>query len=79
MRNCVFFLLPLLALSSCFQIYDEDDDLRTVPVTNNPHVVPTHTPTMPGIGMIAPNANPITTPSASDREIASVIQAISSK
>ncbi len=50
MKKCVFFLLPLLTLTGCFQIYDEDDDLRTIPVTNNPHVVPSHGSGMPGMG-----------------------------
>ncbi|MCX6988874.1 MAG: hypothetical protein NTZ52_05165 [Chlamydiae bacterium] len=27
------------ALSGCYQAHS-DDDLRTVPVTNNPHIVP---------------------------------------
>lgn len=30
-----------LALSSCYQVHS-DDDLRGVPVTNNPNVVPNH-------------------------------------
>jgi len=72
MRKCVFFLLPVLALSSCFQVYDEDDDLRTVPVTNNPHVVPTHSPTMPGIGMITP----VDTPTISDNQFAEIVQGL---
>jgi hypothetical protein len=29
----------LLAISGCYQVHS-DDDLRSVPVTNNPHVVP---------------------------------------
>ena len=33
-------LLLLLAASGCFQTSGDDADLRTVPVTNNPHVVP---------------------------------------
>lgn len=42
--------LSLLTLTSCFQTTNEDDDLRTVPVTNNPHVVPHYGNTLPGIG-----------------------------
>lgn len=37
------FLFLLLAMGGCFQVYDqEDEDLRIVPVTNNPHIVPEH-------------------------------------
>jgi hypothetical protein len=42
--------LFLIALTSCFQAYDPDDDLRTVPVTNNPHIIPNHGNGLPGIG-----------------------------
>jgi len=34
--------LSLLCLAGCFQTYNEDEDLRAVPVTNNPHIVPSH-------------------------------------
>lgn len=34
--------MSLLCLAGCFQTYNDDDDLRTVPVTNNPHVVPNY-------------------------------------
>jgi hypothetical protein len=44
-----WIFLPLLALSGCFQTYNEDD-LRTVPVTNNPTIVPNYGNGMPGIG-----------------------------
>jgi len=41
------FLLVVLGLfaccSSCYQVH-ADDDLRTVPVTNNPHIVPVTDP-----------------------------------
>ncbi len=43
-------LLTLLALAGCFQTYSEDDELRTVPVTNNPHVVPNYGSGLPGVG-----------------------------
>lgn len=32
-------VLSAFVFSSCYQAHS-DDDLRTVPVTNNPHVVP---------------------------------------
>lgn len=50
MNKSLLVLCPLLMLMSCCQIYDEGDDLRTVPVTNNPHVVPNHGSNIPGIG-----------------------------
>ncbi|MDP1608093.1 MAG: hypothetical protein Q8L98_02125 [Chlamydiales bacterium] len=50
MKTYILFLLPLIALTGCFQFYDEADNLRTVPVTNNPHIVPSHGSGMPGIG-----------------------------
>ncbi|MCX6987540.1 MAG: hypothetical protein NT065_05230 [Chlamydiae bacterium] len=34
--SCV---ICLAAVSGCYQAHS-DDDLRTVPVTNNPHIVP---------------------------------------
>lgn len=40
MRKWIF--ISLLGLTGCFQAYNEDDDLRAVPITNNPHVVPDH-------------------------------------
>jgi hypothetical protein len=43
----IFFLL---ALTGCFQAYNADDDLRTVPVTNNPNVVPKYGSGLPGMG-----------------------------
>jgi len=48
MKHWVFF--SLLALSGCFQAYNPDDELRTVPVTNNPHIVPNYGSGLPGIG-----------------------------
>lgn len=35
-----FIPLILLAFAGCAQIQPEDTELRTVPVTNNPHIVP---------------------------------------
>jgi len=40
----------LVGLAGCFQTYNEDDDLRTVPITNNPHVVPNHGSGLPMMG-----------------------------
>jgi hypothetical protein len=53
MKRTIFFAL-LVLMTSCFQTYNEDDDLRTVPVTNNPHVVPNYGSGMPGIGAQGP-------------------------
>ena len=36
---CIFLLM---GLSSCVSAHSDDDDLRAVPVTNNPHVVPNY-------------------------------------
>jgi len=44
------FFLALIALTGCFQTYNEDDELRTIPITNNPYVVPNHGGGLPGIG-----------------------------
>jgi len=41
MKLCVFFALAAL-LSGCFQSFGDEDDLRAVPVTNNPNVVPNY-------------------------------------
>jgi len=37
----ILMALALLGLTGCYQIND-NDDLRGVPVTNNPNVVPQH-------------------------------------
>lgn len=53
LRNCMMrFLavLSLIALTGCFQAYSEDDGLNTVPVTNNPHIVPNTGGGFPGMG-----------------------------
>lgn len=34
----VFAYLTLLTLAGCYQAHS-DDDLRTVPATNNPHII----------------------------------------
>lgn len=49
MKNLFAFLL-LVALSGCFQAYNDEDDLRTVPVTNNPHIIPGHGSGLPMSG-----------------------------
>ena len=36
---CALLLLALISLSGCYQVHS-DDDLRTIPVTNNPNIVP---------------------------------------
>lgn len=40
----------LLGLSGCFQAQNEDDILRTVPITNNPYIVPNHGSGLPMMG-----------------------------
>ena len=42
---CLF--LSVIGLSGCYQIHS-DDDLRTVPVTNNPNIVPQISGKLPG-------------------------------
>lgn len=42
--------LVLACLAGCFQAYNEDDDIRAVPVTNNPHIVPSHGSGLPMMG-----------------------------
>ena len=37
-----FCFLIFFSLAGCFQAYNEDDDIRAVPVTNNPHIVPNY-------------------------------------
>lgn len=37
-----WIVLSLLVLAGCIQAYNPDDDLRTVPVTNNPNLVPNY-------------------------------------
>ncbi len=41
MRYLLFFsvLLATVGLTGCYQVHS-DDDLRTIPVTNNPNIVP---------------------------------------
>ncbi|MBY0529447.1 MAG: hypothetical protein K2P51_04575 [Rhabdochlamydiaceae bacterium] len=42
----VLCILALSCLASCYQIHS-DDDLRTIPVTNNPNIVPQNNSRMP--------------------------------
>jgi hypothetical protein len=44
-----YLIVLTLTLVGCFQAYDDGDELRTIPVTNNPHVVPTHGGAIPGL------------------------------
>lgn len=39
MRICILFFLLGILTAGCFQAHS-DDDLRTVPVTNNPNLIP---------------------------------------
>ena len=50
--------LALLPLVGCFQTYNADDDLRTVPVTTNPNIVPNHGGGFPGGGLIGGKDSP---------------------
>jgi len=43
------YLIIFLLCTGCFQTSSDDEDLRTVPVTNNPHVVPNHGGGLPGM------------------------------
>jgi hypothetical protein len=37
--RCIFYLFILgLVAAGCYQVHS-DDDLRTIPATNNPHVI----------------------------------------
>ncbi len=47
-----FFIVSFLVLAGCFQTFNEDDEesLRTVPVTNNPHIIPSHGAGLPMMG-----------------------------
>jgi hypothetical protein len=40
----------LIGLSGCYQMHS-DDDLRTVPVTNNPNIIPQMGARIPGAGI----------------------------
>ena len=47
MKNAALFALLASCCMGCFQTTSDDADLRTVPVTNNPYVVPNHS-SLPG-------------------------------
>ncbi len=43
MRKRLFYILclgVLFTMSGCYQMHSDDQDLRTIPVTNNPNIVP---------------------------------------
>jgi hypothetical protein len=46
----ILSLCVLGLLSGCYQIHS-DDSLRTVPVTNNPNIVPQRGTGLPGVGI----------------------------
>lgn len=48
MRKLSLFFLLLCA--GCFQTTNDEDAIRTVPVTNNPHVIPSHGSGLPMSG-----------------------------
>ena len=45
-----WLFLSFFALAGCFQTFNEDSDLHTIPITNNPHVVPNHGSGLPMMG-----------------------------
>jgi hypothetical protein len=45
-----FLMLAVVCLSGCYQVHS-DDDLRTVPVTNNPNIVPNQGQRLPSAPM----------------------------
>ncbi|HSW72824.1 MAG TPA: hypothetical protein VLG44_05405 [Chlamydiales bacterium] len=47
MKKILFIGICMAVFTGCFQGYDPDDSLRTVPVTNNPNIVPNHGPNFP--------------------------------
>jgi len=48
--KCYWLLFPLILTAGCFQSFNDHDELRTVPVTNNPNIIPNHGSMMPGMG-----------------------------
>lgn len=45
----VLAIIPLVLLAGCFQAYSDDpENIRTVPTTNNPNLVPNHSTFIPG-------------------------------
>ena len=56
MRKCIsicLFAAVSFGVTGCFQAYSDGEDFRTVPVTNNPNIVPNHSP-IPGMGGATP-------------------------
>ena len=49
-----FLLLGLLALTACAEVDNDNDELQTVPVTNNPQLIPGSSGGLPGIPTNAP-------------------------
>lgn len=43
-------LLTFLGFAGCMQTESDDDFIHTVPVTNNPHIIPNHGSGMPMMG-----------------------------
>ncbi len=46
----ISLLVILSSLTGCYQMHS-DDDLRTIPATNNPTIVPQNQSRFPGTGM----------------------------
>ena len=44
------FLILGTLLQSCTYGQSEEDDLRAIPITNNPHIVPSHGSGLPMMG-----------------------------
>ena len=45
----VVFVSFFFALCGCYQTSSDEDELRTIPVTNNPLIIPQHGSGMPGM------------------------------
>ena len=60
MKKSLFFF-AVIACTGCYQIHS-DDDLRTVPTTNNPDLIPANLRNQPSIGPFMASAT------AGDRE-----------
>jgi hypothetical protein len=46
----LLLLVSMICLSGCYQMHS-DDDLRTVPVTNNPNIIPQNHGRIPGVAI----------------------------
>ncbi len=40
MKKTLVLIIVLSLLSGCYELAPKDEDLRTIPVTNNPHAHP---------------------------------------